>query len=53
MIIANTFAGFCDSEIIEAALRNLDAERTLVISAKEDGSPWLLDRAILLPETSP
>ena len=49
MIIANTFAGFSDSEIIEAALRNLDAERTLVISAKEDGSPWLLDRAILLP----
>lgn len=49
MIYANTFDGASDSEIIEAALRNLDAERTLVISAKEDGSPWLLDWAILLP----
>ena len=49
MIFANTFSGACDSEIIEAALGNLDADGTLVISAKEDGNPWLLDRAILLP----
>lgn len=50
MVFANDFYGNSDIDILEAAIAARGADGTVVICAKNDGSPWLLDRAVLLPE---
>lgn len=57
MINVNDYVGLTDSDTIEQALANLDADRTLLITKRvSDIEPerdyWLIDRAILLEENT-
>lgn len=50
MVSVLDFKGKSDDEIINNAIENRGADGIVVIDAKENGEPWLLDNAILLPE---
>ena len=55
MVNANSFSGSNDSEILNNAVKNRDADGIVVISPRDiDGkrSFWLLDSAVLLPENT-
>ena len=51
MVYVKDFKG-TDNEKIEAAISARGADGMVVIDGKENGEPWLLDRAILLPENT-
>ena len=51
MVYVNDFQG-TDNEKIEQAIAARGLEGTVVLEPKKDGTPWLLDRAILLPENT-
>ena len=50
MVYTSNFKGSSDIEVIENAIAAKDADNIVVIEAKKDGTAWLLDRAILIPE---
>jgi len=50
MVYTSAFTGSTDIEVIENAVSAKDADNIVVIEAKKDGTPWLIDRAILIPE---
>ena len=52
MVYTSDFEGNSDNEVIENAILAKGADDIVVIEAKKDGSPWLLDRAILIPENT-
>ena len=55
MVFANDFRGKNDSEILNTAIQNRDADGIVVISPRTvDGERnyWLLDSAVLLPENT-
>ena len=55
MVYANKFTGRNDSEILNNAIQNRDADGIVVISPRQiDGTRdyWLLDSAVLLPENT-
>ena len=52
MVYTSNFNGTTDNEVIEKAIASKDADNIVVIEAKKDGSPWILDRAILIPENT-
>lgn len=55
MVIANNFTGANDSEILNNAVQNRDADGIVVIPPREIDETrdyWLLDSAILLPENT-
>ncbi len=51
MVNAKDFLG-TDNEKIDSAILGRGADGIVVIEGKENGEPWLLDRAILLPENT-
>lgn len=52
MVYTSDFAGNTDIEVIEKTIAAKDADNIVVIEAKRGGAPWLLDRAILIPENT-
>lgn len=52
MINVLDFSGESDDAIINSAIANKDADGIVVIPAKENREPWILDNAILLPENT-
>ena len=52
MINVLNFSGESDDAIINSAIANKDADGIVVIPAKENREPWILDNAILLPENT-
>ncbi len=52
MVYVKNFEGNNDSERINNAILGRDIDGTVVIEPKENGEPWLLDSAILLPENT-
>ena len=50
MVYTGDFQGDTDNEIIENTIAAKDTDNIVVIEAKKDGTAWLLDRAILIPE---
>ena len=50
MVYTSNFKGSTDIEIIENTVSAKEADNIVVIEPKKDGTPWLIDRAILIPE---
>ena len=50
MVYTSNFTGNADIDVIENTILAKDADNIVVIETKRDGTPWLIDRAILIPE---
>lgn len=50
MVYTSNFSGSSDIEIIENTVSAKETDNIVVIEPKKDGTPWLIDRAILIPE---